>query len=207
MKRLMVMTLAACVLAFGMCSSALAMRFRLDPGPTPPGATVTNLYADNIGTIVPVAWQACTNQGIPTSFSNPTPTTPPTPPYIACLALNNLTGASITSLTFQFTVPTALAGQTVDCTSDGVYLASTTDCPTGKLVANQLVTFGFSGLPPIPDNTDFFLGASADGLTDPGQFPGVGVTATVPEPAELGMFGFGLLLIVGAVEVSRRRRA
>lgn len=200
MKRLIVMIAAACVLAFGMSSSAFAMRFRLDPGNGTP-VNVTNLFAGDLGQPISVAWQSCSNDGIPGSFSGATP------PYVACLALNNLTGSPISSLTFQFTVPAGLAGQSVDCSSDGVYLASSTDCPTGNLVAGSVVSFGFSGLPPIPTSTDFFLGASADGLTDPSDFPGISVTASVPEPAELGMFGFGLALIAVLVEVRRRRHA
>lgn len=164
-------------------------------------ASVTNLVHGDLGHPISVAWQACTNQGIPGDFSSATP------PYIACLALNNLTGSPISSLTFQFVVPSLLNGQTVDCSNDGHYLGSPANCPTGKLATGELVTFGFSGLPPIPNNTDFFLGASADGLTDPNDFPGVNMTAALPEPAALGMFGLGLALIAVLVELRRRRCA
>ncbi len=204
MKRFMILSLAACVLAFGVCSSAFAIRFRLDPellGAQVQPVTLTNLLPGDLGSSVPVAWQSCSNAGIPTSFGTAIP------PYVACLALNNLTGKAISALTFQFVVPTLLAGQTFECSNDGTYLAVVTDCPTAALVAGQTVSFGFAGLPPIPSSTDFFLGASADGLTDPSDFPTIGVTASVPEPAELGMFGFGLALIAVLVVVRRRRRA
>lgn len=196
MKRFMILTLAACVLAFGVSSSAFAIRFRLDPGSSTTPVSVTNLLPGDLGQAVSVNWQPCSNLGIPPVLSAPPLS------LVSCLALNNLTGASISSLMFQFTVPAVLEGQTLDCSNDNAFLATTTNCPTGNLVTGQVVSFGFSGLPPIPTNTDFFLGASDS----------VDITVTananpVPEPAALGMFGLGLALIGIMVEVRRRRHA
>lgn len=195
MKRFMILTMAACVLAFGVSSSAFAIRFRLDPAgnPPPPALTLTNLLPGDLGQAISVNWQPCTNLGIPPVLSEPPLN------LVSCLALNNLTGAPISALAFQFTVPASLDGQSLDCSNDNAFLATTTNCPTGNLTTGQLVTFGFSGLPPIPNNTDFFLGAS-DSVP-------ITVTASVPEPGELGMFGFGLALVAALVEVRRRRRA
>lgn len=196
MQRVLISALAALALLVFIAPDASAMRLRLDPGGNG-NAAVTSLYQGDLGHPIAITWQSCTNNGIPGSFH--------TGGYVACLALNNLTGSPISSLVFQFTVPQGLVGQTLDCSSDGVYLATSTSCPSGSLTLGEVVTFSYSGLPPIPTSRDFFIGA--DGLANVADYPGITATASVPEPGEMGLFGLGLLVIgILGYGAERRRR-
>lgn len=177
---------AALVLSFAAASAfASDIRIIFDPGPGPTPATITNIFSTDIGMPLSVAWQSCSNLGIPSSLSGET----------ACLALNNVTGQSISELTIDFTVPltSPLVGQTVTCANTDGFLTSN-NCPTGALTAGEPVSITFSGGNAVPNNTDMFFGADAAGLTDPSQFPPVTITAA-PEPSTLMLLPIGLLIL------------
>lgn len=189
MKVTRIALVAALVLSFAAASAfASDIRIIFDPTPDPPpvGATYTNIYSFDIGSPLPVAWQSCSNAGIP-SFS----VTPPAP--IACLALNNVSGQSISELTIDFTVPASLAGQTVDCENADSFL-TLNNCPNGTLTTGQQISITLFGGDPVPNNHDMYFGADAAGLTDPSQFPPVTVTAA-PEPSTLMLLPIGLLIL------------
>lgn len=199
MKQARLLLIAVLALSFA-ASSAFATDIRIifDPSPPDPGATFTNIYPSDIGSPLPIAWQSCSNQGIPASLSSP--------PFnaVACLAMNNVSGQSISQLTIDFTVSSLLNGQTVDCVNADSFL-TVNNCPTGTLTTGQNVSITFSGGTPVPNNTDMFFGAEAAGLTDPSQFPPVSVTAA-PEPSTLTLLPIGLL-ILGLGYGWRRRTA
>lgn len=192
MKVTRIALVAALVLSFAAASAfASDIRIIFDPAPDPPpaGATFTNIYSFDLGTPLSVAWQACAispgvpNPGIPSSLVGET----------ACLALNNVSGQSISELTIDFTVPASLAGQTVDCENADSFL-TLNNCPNGTLTTGQQISITLFGGDPVPNNHDMYFGADAAGLTDPSQFPPVTVTAA-PEPSTLMLLPIGLLIL------------
>ncbi|MGH9407466.1 MAG: PEP-CTERM sorting domain-containing protein [Terriglobia bacterium] len=159
------------------------IRIIFDPDPAGP-VTLTDIAS--VGTPVTPTWQSCSDLGVPSTLSAET----------ACIALANLTGQDVTSLDIQFTVPSTgpLIGQIVDCENADNFLTSN-NCPEGNLTAGELVDFTMYGGSPVPNDTDVFFGANADGLTDPSQFPPVTITDTTPEPGTLLLFSTGCFLL------------
>ncbi len=178
---------AVCAFAVSAMADNSDMRIILDPGNT--DASVTNIF--NTNTPISVSWQSCSNTGIPSVLSGET----------ACLALNNLTGSVISSLTLTFTTPSDFDTQTIDCVNADSYLTSN-NCPNGEIGPNTQVSITFSAGESIPNATDFFFGADATcgpddtacALTD---FQPATVTVDpVPEPgmlSELIPTAFGVL--------------
>ncbi|MGH9376462.1 MAG: PEP-CTERM sorting domain-containing protein, partial [Terriglobia bacterium] len=176
--------LTLAVLSFAMVAAGDSIpdiHIVFDPGPT--NVNPINIYQQ--GVPVSVAWVSCGETGIPGSLSGET----------ACLAMNNLTGSPLPTLDLLFVVPAGspLVGQTVNCDNTDSFLTSNDCSAAGTLMAGQMVDIMFSGGAPIPNDMDFFIGADAQGLNGPDDFPPVTVTADpTPEPGTLLFFATGL---------------
>lgn len=192
------------LLIFGMSGNAMAtIRFHLDnPPSTPTGNTQAGIYTigpsglvlGQPGTVAPVD---CSNYaGLPSDLAG----------SVSCFGFNNVSGAAITSFkfTFSFTpdegTQLGLTGQTLSCGVDN-YL-TTFRCPSGELQPDTLYTMLFGGMPPIPDNTDFYFGSDVS----LGNLPFAATPNPVPEPPDLGLFGLGLLGIGIAMGWRRRQQ-
>lgn len=184
MKYFRALLLTLAVLSFAIVAAADSIpdiHIVFDPGPT--NVNPTNIYQQ--GSAVSVSWISCGETGIPGSLSGET----------ACLAMNNLTGSSISALDLSFEVPAGspLVGQTVNCDNTDSFLTSNDCSAAGTLMAGQVVDITFSGGNPIPNDMDFFIGADAAGFNGPGDFPPVTVTADpTPEAGTLLLFATGL---------------
>lgn len=192
-----ILLVAALVFSFAAASAfASDIRIIFDPNNDPPPVAITNIFSSDLGTPISASWQSCSNQGIPPSLSSET----------ACIALNNLSGQSISALTIDFTAPASLSGQTVDCENGDNYLTSN-NCPAGTLSTGQQVSITLFGGTPVPNDTDMFFGADAQGLTSFSQFPPLTITPTpAPEPSTIMLLPAGLL-ILGFAYGWRRRSA
>lgn len=203
MTRYLVLAAAALVLAMA-APAAFATRVVFDPPPSgigPPVGTDCTLSAGNLNDYTPcnvnqintpynVAWVDCsTLTGL-----NPSATG-------WCLFMTNVTGRTLSTFRFQFTVP---AGGSLDgdnllqCGSQPAGFA-TDNCEDGATVAagDPLDLSFFASL---PNNTNFYLITDFVNQPDPAI-----VTVSVPEPGELGLFGLGLLML-GVGYGWRRRR-
>jgi hypothetical protein len=108
-----------------------------------------------------------------------------------CLSLVNWTGAPLSTFTFEFSAPSggSLDGtNALSCSSRPAGFASD-NCQDGMLVnANDPLDLTFFAT--IPNNTSFYLITDFNNQPDPAS-----ITASVPEPGELGLFGLGLLVL------------
>lgn len=109
-----------------------------------------------------------------------------------CLWMNNVTRHAAGDFTFEFEVPTGGSGSDADGLVCGsIYNGVVTDnCPSTLPNAGSLFSVSFFARPPVPNRFNFYL--FTDFVTSPGY---ADVTVSVPEPGELGLFGFGLLLL------------
>lgn len=198
MKSLRLLLLTTMMVSFSLVAAADGIpdiHIILDPiPPSDPGVVLTDILST--GTAVSAPWQSCSLGGIPNSVSGET----------ACLALVNLTGQSISSVSVSFTVPSSLAGQTIGCASTDNFLTSNNCALAGTLTTGELVDVTFSGGTPVPNNTAIFFGSDAPGLPGPDDFPPITLTAAAdtPEPGGLLLVSTGLLLF-GLGWVRRRR--
>jgi hypothetical protein len=108
-----------------------------------------------------------------------------------CLWMNNVTMHAASKFTFQFIVPEggSASGDQLECGSIPTNFA-TDNCPQALPDPGSLFTVSFFPHPPLPNRTDFYL--FTDFVNSPGA---ANVTLSVPEPGELGLFGFGLFLL------------
>jgi hypothetical protein len=107
-----------------------------------------------------------------------------------CFIGDNLTGATITSLTLTFSAP--IQGQTASCDSDGqggIPSALGVVSCTEDSEIYTLIFAGGAGIPPFSDIIVFEEGA------DPSNFlNGTGVVGTTPEPDSLLLFSTGAMM-------------
>lgn len=203
MKRYLILAAAAVVLAMA-APAAFATRVIFDPpsGVMPPEGTDCTISSDGLNDYTPcniskintpydVAFVDCsTLTGLNPSASG------------WCLYMTNVTGRSLTTFRFQFTVPgDSLDGSNVlHCGSQPAGFA-TDNCQDGATVAtgDPLDLTFFASL---PNNKNFYL--ITDFVDQPG--PAI-VTVSVPEPGELGLFGLGLLMLGMGYAWRRRQHA
>lgn len=204
MKPYWVLALAALLLVF-VAPSAFAIRVIFDPptqtfsDPVPLGSSTdctqnyTPCTIKQAGTPYTVAFVGCsTLTGLVPSVNGGW-----------CLYLDNVTGGPLSTFTFQFSAP---SGGSLDntnalsCSSRPAGFASD-NCQDGTSVnAGDMLDLTFFAL--IPNNTNFYLITDFRYQPDPAS-----VTAAVPEPGELGLFGLGLLVLgVGFAWQRRRQR-
>ncbi|MGH8145770.1 MAG: PEP-CTERM sorting domain-containing protein [Rhodanobacteraceae bacterium] len=119
-----------------------------------------------------------------------------------CLYLDNVTGGPLSTFTFQFSAP---GGGSLDgtnelsCSSRPAGFASD-NCPdNASFNAGDPLNLTFFA--PIANNTNFYLITDFNNQPDPAS-----VTAAVPEPGELGLFGLGLLVLGVGYGWQRRRQ-
>lgn len=199
MKSYLALVVAAVVLAIA-APSALAVRFQMrDPvGPlatTPPMVTCASNTPCNMF-YLDQTYQA---GFVPCSTS--LPPSQDTTGFNWCLWMNNVSGEAINNISFQLTVPQggSLTGNGVSC--EGIAPLVTDNCPTSLPAIGDEFTLSFLASPALEDGHDFYV------LTDFINSPGVaGVTASVPEPSELGLLGLGLLVLGVGCGLQRRRR-
>lgn len=120
-----------------------------------------------------------------------------------CLFMTNVTGSTLNTFRFQFTVPSggSLDGNDLlHCGSEPRGFASD-NCEDDAIVtAGELLDISFFAT--LPNNTNFYLITDFNNQPDPAT---VTVSASVPEPGELGLFGFGLLVLGIGYGWQRRR--
>ena len=205
MKRYLVLAFAALAVALA-APSAFATRVIFDPpsGVAPPTGTdctigtvplddYTPCNVSKLNTPYSVEFVACnTLTGLVTPVSTGW-----------CLYMTNVTRGSLDKFTFNFTVP---AGGSYDGTNELTCGSqppgyATDNCEDGTHVTTGEV-LDLSFFASLPYNKNFYL------ITDFYDSPGYAtVTASVPEPGELGLFGLGLLALGVAVGCQRRRQA
>jgi hypothetical protein len=190
------------LVAFCFSGIAMADDIHVIFDPQPPVQIISGDFGliKQTGTSYLVSWVSCDNPAIDDATIAA---------QQACLLLVNETGAPITDLNLQFTVPptvpgqpaSPLVGQTLGCDSIDQFLTSNT-CGgvTGTLTAGQLVSFDFSGGAPIPINSIFFFGESGVDLADA---PPLTITVPTPEPGTLALMLAGLLAVCLAVFYKR----
>lgn len=202
MRRLILLSLTGLALLFGVSSGALAARATVSD----PSGSGTPIFG--FGEAVTVGFQSCsdfdwTGQG--------------------CVAFTNDIGNDIYRMTFSFAVNASLVGETLTCVTVGDVLTSN-DCGEGGIpmtTVGQHVTFSFFGGNPIPaggpppapafrtdtpspGGTLYLSLSEINGSPTPEDLPDITAMAVVPEPAELGVFGIGLLLIGLGLGLRRR---
>lgn len=194
MKRILVLAFAALVVTI-VAPSAFATRVIFDPPPsialttgtdctlgTPPLDNYTPCNISKLNTPYAVKFVDCsTLTGLSPSASG------------WCLYMTNVTGGPLHTFTFNITVPTggsADHSNALTCGSHPLGFA-TDNCVDGLLVApgDVLDLSFFASLPP---NQNFYL--ITDFIDSPGSAT-LTVSAPVPEPGELGLFGLGLLAL------------
>jgi hypothetical protein len=205
MRRYLVTALAALALVIA-APSAFATRVIFDPpgsSGAPPGGTDCTLSAGGLNDYTP-----CNVSKIDTPYdvafvdcSTLTGLNPSASGW--CLFMTNVTGKSLTTFNFQFTVPSGGSLDNSDllqCSSQPPGFA-TDNCQDGATVtAGGLLDLSFFAL--LPNNTNFYL------ITDFKNQPGPAtVTVSVPEPGALGMFGLGLLVLGVGFGWQKRRQA
>lgn len=200
MRRYLVLTLAALVLVIA-APSAFATRVIFDPPtspsdtlPTPPPPQCTHDDPCNIGLLnhtYQVNFISC-DQILGTTDASG---------FTYCLWMNNVTGHSASKFTFQFIVPSggSQSGDELDCASIPTDFA-TDNCPESLPDPGSLFTVSFFTHSPLPNRTDFYL--FTDFVNSPGA---ANVTISAPEPAGLGLFGLGLLMLGIGYAWQRRR--
>lgn len=118
---------------------------------------------------------------------------------------NNVTGYALSTFTFSIPVPTGLGGGSLTCAGSppsGYTLNCPSAVPTDgsdlflTVHANPAVNGGQDGTSP----ENFYLLADV-------PFTTAGMVASVPEPSELGLFGLGLLALLGLSWGQKRRLA
>lgn len=196
MRRHLVFALAAVVFVIS-APGAYATRVIFDPPPPsqsglqPPGGTdctisigglndYTPCNVNKVNTPYAVSFVDCTTLS---GLSSPNPGW--------CLYLNNVTGGTLNSFRFDFTVPEGGSyddSNLLHCSSQPAGYA-TDNCQDDLLLtAGDPLDLTFFA--PLANNTDFYL------ITDFRNKPGyAGVTVSVPEPGALGLFGLGLLVL------------
>jgi len=202
MKQYLVLALAAVALAIA-APSAFATRVIFDPpsGIGPPvgtdctlaSGTLNNFTPCNVSKLNTAYWVSFVDCETLTGIGSP-------PGW--CLFMDNTSGQTLTTFTFEFTVPTGGSydnTNVLQCFSQPSDLA-TNDCVPGAVV-NPGDMFKVSFFGPIANNTNFYL------ITDFIENPGYAeVTVSVPEPGTLGLFGLGLLALGVGVGLQRRRQ-
>ena len=91
--------------------------------------------------------------------------------------------------------------------TDGAYDAIITDTATAQVLTNSIgVLPDWTGADDVFDSVAFFKGdlSPGDTIGDTAAVNDVNVTATVPEPVTISIFGVGL---AGAAAVRRRKKA
>lgn len=199
MKRYLVLAFAAFAVAIA-APSAFATHVIFDP--PPPGGTDCTISVGGINDFTP-----CNISKLNTPYAvqfvdcgTLTGLLPPTSGW--CLYMTNVTGRSLHTFTFNFTVP---AGGSSD-DSDALMCGSrpsdfaTDNCVDGLHIAPGDV-LDLSFFATLSNNTDFYL------ITDFNNTPGSAtVTVSAPEPGELGLFGLGLLALGVAFGFQKRRQ-
>ena len=188
MKRYLGLAFAAFALAIS-APSAFATHVIFDP--PPPGGTDCTLSSGALNDFTP-----CDISKINTPYSvnfvacnTLTGLSPPDSGW--CLFMTNVTGRSLHTFMFSFTVPAGGSSDGTDvltCGSQPVGFA-TDNCDDGThLTTAQMLDLSFFAT--LPNNNNFYL------ITDFNYSPGSAtVTVSTPEPDELGLFGSGLLAL------------
>ena len=199
MKRYLGLVFAAFALAIS-APSAFATHVIFDP--PPPGGTDCTLSSGGINDFTP-----CDISKINTPYAvnfvacdTLTGLSPPASGW--CLFMTNVTGGSLHTFTFNFTVPAGGSSDGTDvltCGSQPVGFA-TDNCDDGThLTSAQILDLSFFAT--LPNNNNFYL------ITDFNNSPGSAtVTVSTPEPDELGLFGLGLLALGVAFGFQKRRQ-
>lgn len=203
MTRYLVLAAAALLLAIT-APAAFATRVIFDPpsGIGPPAGTDCTLSAGNLNDYTPcnvnqintpydVSWVDC---------STLTGLSPPASGW--CLFMTNVTGRTLSTFRFQFTVPSGGSQDQSDLLQCGSQPAgfATDNCRDGATVAaGELLDLSFFAT--LPNNKNFYLITDFINQPDPAT-----VTVSVPEPGELGLFGFGLLILGIGYGWQRRRQ-
>lgn len=205
MKRYLILALAAFGLAVA-APSAFATRVIFDPpsGVPPPTGTDCTLADGPLNDFTPcninktdtpydVAFVDCsTLSGLDPAADG------------WCLFMTNVTRQTLRKFTFQFTVPTGGSRDGSDrlfCGSQPRGFA-TDNCEDGALVTpGDLLDVSFFAT--LANNKNFYLITDFFEQPDPAI---VTVSASVPEPGELGLFGLGLLALGVAYGWQRRCR-
>jgi hypothetical protein len=210
MKRRLSFAAAALLLGLIVAPNAFAIRVIFDPIPdlnqvtTPSDPICTSNTPCNVAlvnTMYQATFLSCASGAIlpPTVCS----TAPVTSTWYG-VWFNNVTGYALSTFTFSIPVPTGFGGDSLDCT--GSPSSFTLNCPSvaptdgSDLVltihANPAVNGGQDGTSP----ENFYLLADV-------PFTTAGMVASVPEPSELGLFGLGLLALLGLSWGQKRRLA
>lgn len=204
MKRYLILAAAAVVLAMT-APAAFATRVIFDPpasGIGPPAGTDCTLSGGNLNNYTPCNVNQI-NMPYDVAFVDCSTLSGLNPPAIGwCLFMTNVTGRTLSSFRFQFTVPAGGSydeSNLLECSSQGITGPISDNCPDGATVApGDSLDLSFFTL--IGNNTNFYLITDFKNQPDPAV-----VTVSVPEPGELGLFGLGLLM-VGVGYGWRRRR-
>lgn len=203
MTRYLVLAAAALLLAIT-APAAFATRVIFDPpsGIGPPVGTDCTLSAGNLNDYTPcnvnqintpydVTWVDC---------STLTGLSPPASGW--CLFMTNVTGRTLSTFRFQFTVPGGGSQDQSDLLQCGSQPAgfATDNCRDGaRVVPGEMLDLSFFAT--LPNNTNFYLITDFINQPDPAT-----VTVSVPEPGELGLFGLGLLMLGMGYGWQRRRQ-
>lgn len=204
MRRTFLLVFAAAAVLLCVVPSAFAAAHRtviFDPGlgsaiSAPPSSTCTNDLTQpcqvfDLSTSYLNTWISCTTPGLPTGLSQ----------YQSCLWFQNMSGSAANVFSFGMNVAApGDAGQLVDCATSPEGIA-TWICPDSLPGNGDPFTVKFFANPAVGNQDDFII-AINDFDANPGSPVAV---ASVPEPGALGMFGLGLIAIVGAYGWKRRR--
>lgn len=192
MRRYLILTLATLALVLA-APSAFATKVIFDPpsGVGPPAGTDCTLASGVLNNFTP-----CNVNQINTPYSvafvdcsTLTGLVPSAQGW--CLYMINVTGKTLSTFQFQFTVPTGGSSDGTDqlaCASQPPGFA-TDNCQAGVTVSpGDLLDITFFAT--LPNNKAFYL--ITDFISQPDYAT---VTVSVPEPGQLGLFGLGLLAL------------
>jgi hypothetical protein len=197
MKRYLLLALAACAFVI-VAPSAMAVRVRVVDPTAIPCASDAPCSIYNLDTPFIANFVSCSHPP-----AGPIPHSVNTAGFTYCLWLNNVTGSGAGRIDFELRVPADAVGQSLECDSDAPSVLVAVVCPTSlPTTAGASFTISFISNPPLADNHDFYL--LTDFAVDPGS---AGVTLSVPEPGELGLFGLGLLGIGLGYSWKKRRQS